>query len=100
MKSYKAYRDGQFLSKVDVNPKTIAAPNKPPKPKLVLFFDGSEKGLIMNMSHGDFLAEATGNDDPEEWIGYEVELFVDDNVTYGGKRIGGIRLRAPQEQPA
>ena len=54
----------------------------------------------MNMSHGDFLAEATGNDDPEEWIGYEVELFVDDNVTYGGKRIGGIRLRAPQEQPA
>jgi hypothetical protein len=110
-KSYKSYRDGTYLSKADVNPpvtwcitsvveKTIAAPNKPPKLKLVAFFDGSEKGLILNMSQCEFLAQATESDNPEEWIGYDVELYVDPDVVYSGKKIGGIRLRVPQGAPA
>jgi len=107
MKSYKAYNDGQFLKKADVNPpvvwtitdakeQTVTAPGKPPQDKVVLFFDGSRKGLVLNMACGDALYDITGHEDPEEWIGQQVELFVDDNVNYAGKRIGGVRLRKPQ----
>jgi hypothetical protein len=110
-KTYKAYRDGTYLAKADVDPpvtwcitnvveKTIAAPNKPPKLKLVAFFDGTDKGLILNMSQCEFLAESTQSDDPSEWLGYEITLYVDEDVVYAGKRIGGIRLRVPQGTPA
>jgi hypothetical protein len=106
MKSYRAYGDGQFLKKEDVTPpqvwtisnveeRTVTAPGKEPKDKLVLFFNETKKGLVLNMANGDTLFELTGNDDPEEWIGERVELFVDENVAYAGKCIGGVRLRKP-----
>jgi hypothetical protein len=51
------------------------------------------------MAHGDALYDMTGHDDPEEWIGQRVELYVDDNVNYAGKRVGGVRLRKPTKEP-
>jgi hypothetical protein len=110
MKSYKAYSDGQYLKKEDVNPpqvwtitdakeQTVAAPGKEPKPKVVLFFDGTKKGLVLNIANGDVLYDMTGQVDPEEWIGQRVELYVDDNVNYAGKRMGGVRVRKPTGEP-
>ena len=110
MKSYRAYGDGQYLKKddvsdpqvwtiTDVKEQTVTAPGKDPKDKLVLFFDGTQKGLVLNMTNGDALYDMTGQDDPEEWIGQQVELFVDEQVAYAGKRIGGVRLRKPKEGP-
>jgi hypothetical protein len=66
---------------------------------LVLFFDGTKKGLILNQTNGDALYDMTNAEDPTEWIGQRVELFVDDTVAYAGKRIGGVRLRKPRERP-
>jgi hypothetical protein len=111
MKSYRAYGDGSYLKKDDVSPpqvwtitdvkeQTVTAPGKEPKDKLVLFFDGTQKGLVLNMTNGDALYDMTGQDDPEEWIGQRVELFVDDAVAYAGKRIGGVRLRKPKDEPS
>jgi len=106
-KSYRAYSDGQFLKKEDVDPpvvwtinnveeRNVTAPGKPPKTKLVLFFNESQKGLVLNMANGDALYEMTGHENPQEWIGQQVELYVDEGVAYAGKRIGGVRLRQPQ----
>jgi len=110
LKSYKAYSDGNFLRKADVEPpqvwtivnveeRTVTAPGKPPTEKLVLFFDGSKKGLVVNIANGDVLFGLTGHEDPEEWIGTQVELYVDEDVAYAGKRVGGVRLRKPQVEP-
>ena len=109
MKSYRTYGDGAFLRKDDVTPpqvwtitdvreQTVTAPGKEPKDKVVLFFDGTPKGLVLNMANGDALYDMTGHDDPEEWIGERVELYVDDNVNYAGKRVGGVRLRKPTKE--
>jgi hypothetical protein len=51
------------------------------------------------LAQGDALADMTGHDDPEEWIGQRVELYRDDNVAYAGKRVGGVRLRKPTKEP-
>jgi hypothetical protein len=110
LKSYKAYSDGNFLRKADVDPpqvwtitdvqeRVVAAPGKPSTTKLVLFFDGSKKGLVLNIANGDVLFDLTGHDDPEEWIGTQVQLYVDEDVAYAGKRVGGVRLRKPQVEP-
>jgi hypothetical protein len=108
MKSYRAYNDGQFLKKEDVSPpqvwtitsveeRTVTAPGKEPKDKIVLLFDGTKKGLVLNMANGDALYDMTGHDDPEEWIGQRVELYVDEQVAYAGKKVGGVRLRKPKD---
>jgi len=110
MKSYRSYGDGSYLKKADVNPsqvwtitnveeRTITAPGREPKDRVVLFFNGTKKGLVLNMTNGDALFKMTGHDDPEEWIGTRVELFVDESVAYAGQPIGGVRLRKPKEGP-
>ena len=37
---------------------------------------------------------AAWGDDPSVWIGRRMELFRDDNVSFGGVRVGGIRISA------
>jgi hypothetical protein len=110
MKSYRAYGDGSYLKKGDVTPsqvwtitdvreELVTSPGKEPKTKIVLRFDGTQKGLVLNMANGDALYDMTGHEDPEEWIGQRVELYVDDKVAYAGKRVGGVRLRKPKDEP-
>ena len=64
------------------------------RPKLVLHFDGCEKGLVLNTTNINTLCAIIGTDETEEWKGKQVVLFVDESVTFGGKRVGGIRVRA------
>ena len=109
-KSYKAYSDGSYLQKSDIDePKTwvirdveersVPIPGGQRKDKLVVFFEGVDKGLICNQTNGGVLAELSGFEDPSEWIGTEVTVYVDPNITYGGRKIGGIRLRKPSNEP-
>jgi hypothetical protein len=111
MKSYKAYSESAYLKKedfpdpevdtiVEAQEENVTAPGKKPKAKIVLYFEGRDKGLVLNMENGDRLFEITGTDNPEKWIGTSVELYHEPNVTYGGKRIGGLRLRKSQETAA
>jgi hypothetical protein len=37
-----------------------------------------------------------GSDNTDDWIGKQIVLFVDPSVSFAGKIVGGIRLRAPK----
>src|SRR5688572_26954145 len=67
--------------------------------KLVAYFKGIEKGLPLNATNMDILAEAAGSEDSDDFAGLAVEIVVDPNIRYAGKRVGGIVLR-PLAQPA
>ncbi len=60
--------------------------------KPVISFQGC-KDMVLNKGNGTVLYEAYG--EPENWPGKPVEIFVDPNVMFGGKRTGGLRLRVP-----
>jgi hypothetical protein len=106
MKSYKAYSDSRYLKKedfptpevliiIEVREEEVTAPGEKPKRRVVLYFDGKDKGLVLNQANGDALFELTGYEDPEQWIDVRVEVYCDPNVKYAGKKVGGIRLRPP-----
>ena len=63
------------------------AENKP-----VVMFKGLDKGLALNAVNASALAEIAG-DDYTAWAGVKCVLYVDPNVMYGGKRVGGVRIK-------
>jgi len=112
MKNYKHYTsDGQFLKKSDVDPpitvtisgiqiRSIAAPGKAPRDRLVASFAESSKQLPINAANGDTLCELSGGqEDAEKWVGLRIELYVKPDVSFAGQRTGGIRVRKPTDEP-
>jgi hypothetical protein len=62
--------------------------------KPVLFFQGKEKGLVLNKTNGTSIAAIYG-DPTEGWTGKELILF-EATVDYQGRSFAVIRVRAPQ----
>lgn len=104
-KSFRSYvGDAQYLKKEDlsdpvdtellwVKEEKVTTPGKGTKTRLVAYFDGLSKGLVLNNKNGELLAEITGTDDPNEWKDVGAQLYVDPDVMYGPKKTGGIRIR-------
>lgn len=62
--------------------------------KAVLYFQGKEKGLILNKTNANMLKEITGSDETEEWKGMPVVLYVA-KVDFQGRRVDAIRVDYP-----
>jgi hypothetical protein len=65
--------------------------------KRTLSFVESDKRLAMNKTNFALCAEATGQDDDENWIGKKITL-VRERVTFRGDRVDAVRI-APAEIP-
>lgn len=61
--------------------------------KWVLHFTGAQKGLVLNRTNAQTIADSFGTDS-DEWIGKEVVLFVTTVNTPNGQK-PGIRVRIP-----
>lgn len=62
--------------------------------KLIAHFLGKEKTLILNRTNCEALEVICGTDDYQSWAGRAVVLFCDPTVKFGGKTVGGLRIRA------
>lgn len=67
--------------------------------KLILYFREYPKGMVMNNTSLKVLAQAYG-DDIDGWTGKQVTIYVDPNVSFGGKVVGGLRLRPMKTKTA
>ena len=110
-KSYKRFvGNAKYLKKEDIpspldtsilwiKEEEVTTPGKGTETRLVLYFDGLKKGLVLNRTNFEKLVELTGTDDCEKWVDTPVQLYVDPDVKYGGKKTGGIRIRKPPSGP-
>jgi len=64
--------------------------------KWCLTFKESEKPLVLNSTNIQLCQIAFQSDDTDHWIGKRLVLYVDPNVSYAGKIVGGIRVRKPK----
>lgn len=68
--------------------------------KPVMYFSsGIDKPMVVNATNW-INVEAIYGDESDNWIGKQVEVWVDPSVSFGGKRIGGLRLRQPAQHAA
>ena len=68
--------------------------------KWALTFNEAEKPLVLNSTNGQIIAGITKSEDFDGWIGQKIVLYDEPNISFGGKLVGGIRVRAPRNQPA
>ena len=74
--------------------------------KWIMYFREFQKGLVLNSTNIQLCAKALNDDETDNWEGKKIVLYVDDNVSFGGKLVGGIRIRrakvpgAQQRAPA
>jgi hypothetical protein len=63
----------------------------------IIHFRERDKGMVLNVTSIRVLEVAYG-DDTDKWVGNKVMVYVDPNVSFGGKVVGGLRLRTPKKQ--
>jgi len=52
------------------------------------------RGIILNVGNWDSCEEIAGNEDSDAWVGTEIVIYTDENVMFGSRKVGGIRIRA------
>jgi hypothetical protein len=98
---------GKYLKKEDVTPdllltiasvreENVAPADKPEEHKGVMYFQETDKGLVMNNTNLQLVAIALGSNDTDDWVGHKIVAYNDPTVGFGGKITGGIRLRPPR----
>lgn len=100
----------KYLSKDDIKSPTIGAiervvnetlgQGEDQEIKPVMYFSsGIEKPMVINATNW-INVEAAYGDESDNWTGKPIEVWVDPSVSFGGKRIGGLRLRQPAQHAA
>jgi hypothetical protein len=64
--------------------------------KLILYFQGKEKGMVLNKTNANSIADTYGAE-TEDWYGKSIILF-EQMVDFQGKRVPGLRVRAPRRE--
>ena len=88
--------DGVLVTFRDFKHVNVAQEDSPADMKWVAYFNELEKPLVMNGTNLQVAAAAMGSEDTDDWLGKKIVLYTDPNVSFGGKLVGGIRLRAPK----
>lgn len=91
--------DDAFVTVLKIGKKNIAKEDEAPDVKWLCEFNEYNKPLILNTTNIQLLAKACESDDTDDWIGKEVILYADPNVSYGGKLVGGLRIRKAKTAP-
>ncbi len=100
-------REGKFLKQTDVGRGALATIDRcvqmnvakegaDPEMKWCLTFQELEKPLVLNSTNIQLCEKIFGSDETDDWHGKRIVLYTDPNVSFQGKLVGGIRVRAPK----
>ena len=97
--------EGKYLAKEDVDGELIvtiekygkvnvAREDQPEELKPAVRFREFKKPMVLNTTNVQVLKQIFNTDNTDETIGKQVVIYVDPNVSFQGKLIGGLRLKA------
>lgn len=82
--------------KVRVTIKKVIVETISDEDKPVMYFQGKEKGVVLNKTNAGRLAVAYG-DDTDDWVGQECLLF-SEQVSFQGRMVPAIRVEIPRKE--
>ena len=114
MRSYDKYKNTKFIqqSEIENSPhgsilvtinnvteENVAPESQPERIKYVIHFKENYKPWAPGVETLEVIKQIAGTGNVDDWSGTKFVLFVDPNVSFQGKITGGIRCRAPKNQP-
>lgn len=92
--------DGEVIATIQkIGRGNVAQEDQPEELKWMVKFEEFKKPLVLNSTNIQLLEKVCG-EDTDDWPGKEVILYVDPNVSYGGKLTGGIRVKSAKPAAA
>lgn len=103
-------KSSKFLTKHDVEPDVlvtiksyaemdVSMESQAPEMKWTLQFNELDKPLVLNITNGKLIAAIVGSDEACDWVGKKVILYNDKTIMFAGQLTGGIRVKAPRNNP-
>ncbi|MEY4387662.1 MAG: hypothetical protein RLY20_2945, partial [Verrucomicrobiota bacterium] len=87
--------EGKVLTVASIDQQNVAPDNKPKEMKWVMHFEEEEfNPMVLNRKNQLLAAAILKSDDTDHWIGKQIVAYHDPTIDFGGKVVGGIRLRA------
>lgn len=77
----------------------IAKEGDAPEHKWAVRFKEFQKPMLLNSTNIKLLEMACGSDDTDDWAGKEIVVYNDEGVSFGGKIVGGLRIRRQESAP-
>jgi hypothetical protein len=61
--------------------------------KAVLYFEGKDKGLVLNKTNAKNISNLVGSFETDDWSGFRIRLYAT-NVEFQGETVEAIRIKA------
>lgn len=98
--------ESKYLKQSDVEEETevtivkvgqinVAREDQEPDMKWAVRFQEFKKPMVLNSTNIQLLAKACDSEDSDDWAGKKVVIYTDPNVSFGGKLVGGLRVKIP-----
>ena len=91
--------DPVIVTVTKVGKVNLAKEDAAPEWKWAIRFQELEKPMVLNATNIKIAEKVFGSDDTDDWVGKEIILFTDDNVTFGGELVGGLRFKGKEKEP-
>lgn len=92
--TYAFDRDQEMIVRIkDLRQEKIQNPNGGSEEKIVMYFDGDIKPMILNTTNMKNIEKALKTPYMDEWVGRKLQLYVDPAVSAFGQIVAAVRVR-------
>lgn len=91
--------DPVIVTVVKVGKVNLAKEDAAPEYKWAIRFKEFEKPMVLNSTNIKIAEKIFGSDNTDDWADKEIVLFTDDNVTFAGELVGGLRFKGKEKEP-
>lgn len=86
--------DGTIVTISGFDKVNVARDDQPEDWKYTMQFEEFEKPMVLNSTNIQLCEKALGSDDTDDWIGKQIIVYNEPNISFGNKLVGGIRIKA------
>lgn len=91
--------DGTICTIAGVSQENVSKEGAEIELKWCLHFTNLDKPMVINSTNLQLIAKFLASDNTDDWEGKKIILYDDPSVSFGGKLVGGIRVRQHKVAP-
>lgn len=91
--------DPVIVTVTKVGKVNMAKDDAAPEYKWAIRFQEFDKPMVLNSTNIKIAEKIFGSDNTDDWVGKEIVLYTDENVSFQGELVGGLRFKGQEKAP-